>query len=408
MESGHVAHGAKMAHDVHLDAASIALLDKLQERLPPPMPKAVRLRLIDKICMQGAVLTRQRGDTTISVDDLMVGIHQTLAPDLIGLICARLEIGPEKIAEYRQRALKMAYVSVADFLKDLKVIAEKCGAEVREDKLFPVLDCYRDAVEHDTIYIKTTTKDVSPREFFVRPGHSERWLDLAALAKAYGLIDLYDNPAYQAYASVCATIPISGSMIDVSTRGDIQKFYAYFTHDLQPISAIRDCQGLPESLFKNAALLESLGFGRFAIFGVDFEKNSLNVYYYTELTEFNREKIIAIFTALGFQLPSEDMLEQMVDAALVYFTFTHTSDRIARVCFTRIYEDSMEEALAFVPSFKEYIENSPIQAAKRNLLLGFTFTQRGHYLKVELDYRASLCIPKKMKYTGLYSDPADF
>ncbi|GEM_PF-1566929 len=408
MESGQGTQGTTIARDVQLDAASMAWLDKLQERLPPSMPKKVRLRLIDKICMQGAVVTRQRGAPTISVDDLMIGLHQAFAPDLIGMVCSRLEISPVKNAEYRQRAREMVYVSLEDFLKDLKVIADKCGAEVREDKLFPVLDCYREAVEHDVIYIKTTTKEVSPREFFVRPGHAEKWLDLAAMAKAYGLIDLYDHPAYQAYASICHTIPISGSMIDVSTQGDIQKFYAYFTHDLQPISALRPCQGLPDSLFKNAALLESLGFGRFGIFGVDFEKNSLNLYFYTELTEFNREKIVAIFAALGFALPAEDMLEQMVDAALVYFTFTHTNDRIERVCFTRIYEDDMTGALALAPSFKEYIEASPIQAAKRNLLLGFTFNQHGHYLKVELDYRASLCMPKKTKYTGMYSDLAGF
>ena len=102
------------------------------------------------------------------------------------------------------------------------------------------------------------------------------------------------------------------------------------------------------------------------------------------------------------------MLKQAEGAALVYFTFAHTSDRIARVCFTRVYEDSMEEAVALVPSLREYIEESPIKSTKRNLLLGFAFDGKGYYLKAELDYKASLCIPKKMKDTGLYSNPDEF
>lgn len=85
----------------------------------------------------------------------------------------------------------MNYVPLDAFLDDLKTIAEKCGAEIQEDQLRPALDCYRDSVERDIVYIKTTTKNVSPRELFIRPGHSERWLDLAAMAKECGLVDLY-------------------------------------------------------------------------------------------------------------------------------------------------------------------------------------------------------------------------
>jgi len=34
--------------------------------------------------------------------------------------------------------------------------------------------------------------------------------------------------------------------------------------------------------------------------------------------------------------------------------------------------------------------------------MGFTFDKKGSYLKVELDYKASLYIPGHMKYSGLY------
>ena len=64
----------------------------------------------------------------------------------------------------------------------------------------------------------------------------------------------------------------------------------------------------------------------------------------------------------------------------------------------------MEEALEFVPSLEGYVEESPIKSAKRNPLLGFAFNKTGHYLKPELDYKASLNIPGRMKYSGLYSN----
>ena len=89
---------------------------------------------------------------------------------------------------------------------------------------------------------------------------------------------------------------------------------------------------------------------------------------------------MSILSTLDFEVPSEEMLKQMQDAALLYFTFTHASDQVERVCFARVYEDSMEEALELVPSLKNYVEESPLQSAKRNLLLGFAFDKKGHYL----------------------------
>lgn len=65
----------------------------------------------------------------------------------------------------------------------------------------------------------------------------------------------------------------------------------------------------------------------------------------------------------------------------------------------------MEKPVEFVPALREFIEEAPVKAAKRNLLLGFTFNEKGHYIKVELDYRASLYIPKYTKYGGLYRSP---
>jgi hypothetical protein len=383
--------------DMKLDEKSIALLSTIKRRLPLFMPQKFKLRLIDKVAMHAAVVAVERGATHVSVDDVLIGIHQALPARLVNYIYPKLQITPAKRDEYQQKSLDMDYISMDAFLKDLKVHAEKCGAQIRED-----------IVERHSLYVKTTTKDSSPRELFIRPGHSGRWFDLAAMAKERGVVDLYDNQAYKAYSSICSRIDVLGSMVDISIQGDIQKFYAFFSHKAEPISKIRKCKYVPESIFKNSALLESWGFKRFSIFGVDFKNNSLNLYYYTDQTEFNKTKVESILTSLGFPLPSEEMLLRMEDVTAVYFTFTHTSDQIERVCFTKIYEDDVEEALELAPSLRDFIEQAPLKSAKRNLLLGFAFNKKGHFLKAELDYKASLQIPKGMKFTGLYSNPDEF
>ena len=404
MESGQVA--AAMASNMKLDEKSIEMLDRLKKRFPPVMSGKVKIDLLDKLAMHGAHVCRQRGDTTVSIDDILVGAHQSLAPGLINLVFSRLGISPERSSDYKQKALDLDYVSVDTFLRDTKVIAEKCGAKVCEDRLRPILDCYRDIVESSAIYIKTTDRDLHPRELYVRPGHPGRWFDLAAMAKDYGLADFYDNPAYQAYASICGEVNEAGlgSMVDISVQGDILKLYAFLTPNVKPLDRIKGCKNLPDSIFENSALLESWGFTRFGIFGVNLRNSSANFYYYIDPAEFGRDKIVSILSTLDFEIPSAEVLEQMKDAVMLYFTFTHASDQIERVCFTRIYEDSMVAALELAPSLKNYIEESPIQSAKRNLLLGFTFDKRGHYLKAELDYKASLYVPGKMKYSGLYSN----
>jgi len=60
---------------MRLDKTSIALLDQLKRKLPLLMPKKIKLSLIDKLCMHGEVVTRQRGGTSVSADDIMTGVH---------------------------------------------------------------------------------------------------------------------------------------------------------------------------------------------------------------------------------------------------------------------------------------------------------------------------------------------
>ncbi len=115
-----------------------------------------------------------------------------------------------------------------------------------------------------------------------------------------------------------------------------------------------------------------------------------------------------MLTTLGFPLPSEEILEAIGRSIMIYFTFTYASDRIERISFTRVYEDPFEEAIAFAPSLKGYIEDAPIRVKKRNILLAFAFHSGGVYLKSELDYKGFLGIPRAMRYSGLYSSTDAF
>ena len=355
--------------------------------------------------MHGAGIARRRGDTTVTVDDFLTGVHQFLWPEELNLIRFTLGISPEKMEAYRQACRALDYIPLDTFLDNLKAIAKTCGVEIQEEQLRPALECYREPLEYDTVYIKTTNRDLTPREFFIRPGNAGKWFDLAALAKSHGLGDFDDHPLYKAYTSICDAVHAVGSMVDLSVDGDIKKFYAYFPNRGQPLAAIRQCENLPESIFKNSALLESLGLTHFVIFGVDFQHNSFNFYYHTGELGLNRARLEAIFTALGYQLPSDVVLKELESATTIYFTFTYTSDRIERLCFTRLYEDDMTKPVEFVPALREYIEEAPLKVEKRNLLMGFTFDKKGMYLKVELDYSGGLYIPGHMKYSGLYRSP---
>ncbi|MBN1449634.1 MAG: hypothetical protein JW963_01350 [Anaerolineales bacterium] len=397
--------GPTTHNPMRLAGESLALLDTIMLKFPPAIPERARLVLIDKMVMHGAGIARQREDTTVTVDDLLTGIHQFLWPDQLNLIRFTLGISPEKMAEYRQACLALDYIPLDAFFDNLTAIAKTCGVEIQKEKLRSVFECYREPLEYDTVYIKTTNRELIPREFFIRPGNAGKWFDLAAMAKSHGLGDFYDHPLYKAYVSISHAVGAVGSMVDISVDGEIKKFYAYFAHRGLPLAAIRQCENLPESILKNSALLESLGLARFVIFGVDFQHNSFNFYYHTDELGLNRTKLEAIFTALEFQIPSEAVLKELESAATIYFTFTYTSDRIERLCFTRLYEDDMTKPVEFVPTLREFIEEAPLKTEKRNLLMGFTFDKKGMYLKVELDYKASLYIPGYMKYSGLYPQP---
>lgn len=400
MKSGQPTH-----NPMRLAEESIALLDTIRLKFPPAIPEQARLMLIDKIAMHGAGRARQRGDTTVTVDDLLNGIHQFLWPDELNFVRFALDISPTKMEEYRQTCLALDYVPLDAFLANLKAVAKTCGVEIQEEKLRPVFECYREPLEHDTVYIKTTDRARTPREFFIRPGNAGKWFDLAAMAKNHGLGDFDDHPLYQAYMCICKIVNAIGSMVDISVDGEIKKFYAYFPHRGLPLAAIRPCENLPASIFKNVGLVESLGMERFVIFGVDFQHNSFNFYYHTGELRLNRAKLESIFTALEFPLPSEAVLAELERATTIYLTFTYDSDRIERLCFTRIYEDDMTKPVEFAPALREFIEEAPIKVDKRNLLIGFTFDKKGMYLKVELDYRGALYIPGHMKYSGLYRSP---
>lgn len=391
-----------------LNDESIALLDKIKKTFPFLMPQKIRMRHLDYLAMVGAGVAREQNDTQITPEHILIGAHRAWPADFVNLICTRLRLDPAKKAQFQKKAAELDYVSVETLLDDLKTIAEKYGTEIQEDRLRPILDCYKQVIETGAIYIKATTRDLTPKEFFIRPGHAGRWFDMAAIAKNCGIANFDDNPAYLAYSSICRKIDSLGSMVDISAQGKIHKLYTFTPRFQPPLRKIQNCKYVPASIAKNVPLIESWGFKRFSIFGADLIHNSMNFYCYTDQTTLDQAKIEAMFAKLGFPMPSDAMLAEMVDAAMIYFTFTHESDRIERICFTRVYEESMEKAIALAPSLKKYIEESPIKSAKRNLLLGFTFSEKGHYLKFELDYKASVFIPKVMKYSGLYCDPKSF
>ncbi len=405
MKPGQFAYDSE--NRMQLNDESMVLLDTIKQRFPPAVPERARLLLIDKMVMHGVGIARRRGDTHVAVDDILIGVQQFLWPEELDLVRMALGISPEKMERYRQVRRDLDYVPVDAFVSNLKAIAKTCGVTIQEEKLLPALNGYKDALEYETVYIKTTDRDLTPREFFIRPGSAGKWFDLAAMAKSHGLADFYDNPLYKVYLSICQEAGAVGSMVDISVEGEIKKFYAYLAHKPQPMDRILTCENLPESIFKNLTLLKSLGFERFAIFGVDFQHNSINLYY-QNMSGLNRARLEAIFTALSFPMPAEATLKELESAASIYFTFTYTSDRIERVCFTRIFEDSTEKPVKFAPALREFIEEAPVKATERNILMGFTFDKKGSYLKVELDYKAALYIPKHSKYSGLYCSPDKF
>ena len=99
-------------------------------------------------------------------------------------------------------------------------------------------------------------------------------------------------------------------MVDINVHGNIEKFYAFLAPQAKTIGEMKKCEGLPNSVFQSSALLESWGFRRFAIFGVNLQNNSFNFYYYTDPAEFNRDKIKLILSTLGFTMPSETPLKK--------------------------------------------------------------------------------------------------
>jgi hypothetical protein len=152
--------GQPTPHPMQLAEESIALLDAIRLRFPPAIPEKARLVLIDKMAMHGAGIARQRKDTSVTVDDLLTGIHQFLWPDQLNLIRFTLGIGPIKMEEYRQACLALNYVPLDAFFENLKAIARTCGVKIREEKLRPVFECFREPLEYDTVYIKTTNREL--------------------------------------------------------------------------------------------------------------------------------------------------------------------------------------------------------------------------------------------------------
>lgn len=158
--------GQPTNHPMRLAEESIALLDTIMLKFPPAIPERAKLRLIDKMAMHGTGIARQRGNTAVTVDDIMMGIHQFLPPEHLNLIRMVSGISPEQMAKYQQACRDLDYVPLDAFLSNLKAIAKTCGVEIQGEKLLPALECYKEPFEYDTVYIKTTNRDSTPREFF--------------------------------------------------------------------------------------------------------------------------------------------------------------------------------------------------------------------------------------------------
>lgn len=175
--------------------------------------------------------------------------------------------------------------------------------------------------------------------------------------------------------------PTRSIALDFDPLQGMVKLWHFGRHKVEDMFSLSH---VPPAVAKYRDFFQTHDFFRVFCTGVDFEKESMNIYFmFRENHGKGKNAVTAILNELKFELQSESIISYIATHCSAFaLTFSWTKDTVERICFY----SSSEGPAAFAAEDKRFVEQ-PLES-RAELPMSFVGCSFGgdFYTKLETDY----------------------
>lgn len=351
-----------------------------------PAVKPALFEAAEKKCIE-------RNGNEVAEVDLIVALFEVtppaFQPTMIGDL-QKLGVDYDRYLAKVQSNFK-CNTDLKKMVKDISTICDFTGVRFNKEAIWKAFHSYEKFFIGAPVSIRTTTKPVDKRDVAVR--YVEFFIphnpDPYTTAVNEGLIEKNGHPIHDMIIEAIDTFEIMGYGVDVDASTGLSKIWPFVVPgSIEPIYSMKS---IPESMKNCRDYFIKHSLTAFSLFAFDFLHNTANIYFMLKQpAKSSYESTISLVEDLGFQLPSRDVMEGCREAVHLNYTFNWTSERVERLCFGMVSEDSKDVPIHLHPLMKEFIEKTPLQSKSNKFIWGVTFTNKGFYYKIENDYNGAM------------------
>ena len=229
----------------------------------------------------------------------------------------------------------MATFSPDQFLADIRTTTKALGVPYSEDTTRNILEAYATSFKEGAVLWRYTDRKGDPFNYRV---YERRLVDMVAVAEESGLIA--PNSALTTLVRIwCSLYDGPGTpeqSCDFDAEAGLVKTWVYLK-GIRPLDDVLNAPGVPEQLRMHQATFHSLGLDFVRFVAVDYQKNTVNIYFRTR-SPISAEQAASLTALAGGYPPSEKQcseLEKYLNPKgfTISVTVALASGAISRVAF---------------------------------------------------------------------------
>jgi hypothetical protein len=274
--------------------------------------------------------------------------------------------------------------AVADLYAAIEESAQLLDVACSREKVWPILNAYRDALAQAVIAFRVATGVRLAGELdwrFTVP----RDVDPYAVALANDLAPRTDHPVGAVLSDLRGRCPIGSYGIDFGVVGGFKKIYAFFPpDDMQRLATLVDIPSMPRGLAEKVGFFARHGLDddKVNLIGIDYRQRTVNLYFGALPAEcLEPETIRSMLREIELPDPSERMVKLGQQAFGIYVTLSWDSPRIERFCFAVMAPDPMALPIPIEPKIEKFLRSVPYDAAGSRFIYyaAVSSTEEEHY-----------------------------
>ncbi|KOV57863.1 aromatic prenyltransferase [Streptomyces sp. MMG1121] len=243
--------------------------------------------------------------------------------------------------------------------------ARLVGASFSRDKVWPILDAFRDTLTDGAIIFSAQVDagQVGDLEYTVQvsPGTEGPY----ARALANGLLPRTGHPVGTLLPDLQEIVSVDDYFIDCGIVDGFKKVYAQFPRSLQKVSRLADIPSMPRAVADNAELFARHGLDEVALVGINYQRKSVNLYFQLPSDvagDLAPKTILSLLRELGLPDPDERMLAYACTSYRVYATLTWDTSQIQRISFAPMPSPGLDPSALparIDPGLEQFVRSAP-------------------------------------------------